>query len=1223
MSHRYNNIKSRTLMASIVAFLTLAGSMSTPVVAQEKKEAGQLEEITVTGSRIVRKDYVSNSPIVTVDSAQFESQTGLNVESYLNQMPEFNPASSPVTTQFDVQITPVNSVGVATISLRGFGPNRNLVLVDGKRPVPVNALMVTDVNGIPSAMIQRVETITGGASAVYGADAVGGVTNFILRDNFQGLEFDGQYGVTEAGDGDEYRLTAVAGTEISEGRGNITIGAEYYNRDKALNKNRDFFTKAWASPDQGGNFIGFLQGVNGYNCVFNCPNATVANALFPNAPAGTTISSPSSLFFGNIGFVSTFYFNPNGSVFWNGSRAGLTKLDQSILDGSKYTLQNVYDTSVSTFVGGVLNPAAPVAAQQLKYNFVDGYTSGPQERYSFMMNSHYDITDKLQFFSRATFAQSKTRTLLAGNSAIFGWEADIPYNAAVDSPIAPAAITAASTAAQVAAVLANPAAFPNPTYCGHLATTNTGGAACTPLHPVPLELAILLNARGNPAGAWVPQWNTENEFPYRNTLDTTSTWQVEGGLKMDLPFRDWTGEAYFSHGQSNEFNINTGNMSLSRYRALAALPDYGANANLKGNAQFLVPSVTGQAAFIGTASSTNFGTNAVTCGSGFYDLYFTQKDKPLSDDCKYAIGATLESQTESYQDIVELNLQGGIYDLPAGELRGAAGFQYRDNRVQFYPDILQSSASFMDQVVGVYPTGYLGEGSIANTDVSTSVKDLYAELLVPIVKDLPYLKKLELELGARHSDYDHAPTTWSYKFLGNAQVNDWLRFRGGYNRATRAPNLGELYLNPQQIFTGAANFGDACGYQSSAPWGAAGAVVRPVGAAGAGTVAPLVGGQTVAGATSTYLICQAQMANAAAINAYYVATAANSGTAGAAFNWILQKGNANLDSEAADTFTAGVVLSSPFSNPWLAGLSGTIDWWMVDIKHAIQQYSIDYASYLCYGTTTVTTAAQAAAQAASPACQLVPRSTATGGALTATIAYDNLATISDSGVDFTLNWTAQIKDLGFNAPGTLSANVQTTWLQYYETKQSPLDFDIQTDWNGSLGPTLTGTNPGAYEYRVFSSFTYALDNWSVSLRWRHLPSVKQAAQASQEAIIANNAAVAAGAPGRILSYTPGGINGMWQEVDSYDQLDLSFNWDINKTYSIRGGITNVMDWEPNVTAAASGYPAGTTLAGVCNGAPGCNNPLAYSLPTPSYGITNGGYYDTLGRRFFVGIKARF
>jgi len=141
--------------------------------AQEAAPNQALEEVVVTGSRILRRDNSSNSPIVTIESDQFQAQMGLNFEAYLNQLPEYNPAASPTTTQGDVQITPVNSVGIASISLRGLGPNRSLVLTNGKRTVPINALMVTDVNSIPSALVQRVETITGGASSCISSPASG------------------------------------------------------------------------------------------------------------------------------------------------------------------------------------------------------------------------------------------------------------------------------------------------------------------------------------------------------------------------------------------------------------------------------------------------------------------------------------------------------------------------------------------------------------------------------------------------------------------------------------------------------------------------------------------------------------------------------------------------------------------------------------------------------------------------------------------------------------------------------------------------------------------------------------------------------------------------------------------------------------------------------------------------------------------------------------------
>src|SRR6202041_2353590 len=180
----------------------------------------KLEEVTVTGSRIRRKDLTSASPLITIDSEQLEQRAGLNLESYLNQLPNFNPAQTPTTENSDVQPSAVNTVGISTISLRGFGPNRNLVLIDGHRTTPVNALMETDINSIPAAMIDRVEIITGGASAVYGADAIGGVTNFILKKNLEGASIDVQDGISQAGDGNELRVSTLLGSKIADGKGN-------------------------------------------------------------------------------------------------------------------------------------------------------------------------------------------------------------------------------------------------------------------------------------------------------------------------------------------------------------------------------------------------------------------------------------------------------------------------------------------------------------------------------------------------------------------------------------------------------------------------------------------------------------------------------------------------------------------------------------------------------------------------------------------------------------------------------------------------------------------------------------------------------------------------------------------------------------------------------------------------------------------------------------------
>ncbi|MBX5462536.1 MAG: TonB-dependent receptor [Steroidobacteraceae bacterium] len=341
------------------------------------------------------------------------------------------------------------------------------------------------------------------------------------------------------------------------------------------------------------------------------------------------------------------------------------------------------------------------------------------------------------------------------------------------------------------------------------------------------------------------------------------------------------------------------------------------------------------------------------------------------------------------------------------------------------------------------------------------------------------------------------------------------------------------------------------------------------------------------------------------------------------FAWTYQEGNPNLKSERANTWTAGIVFTSRAENAWLAGLTGAIDWWKVDLKDAIQQYSIDYARYLCYGTVIVTTPEEAAAQANTEACRNVPRNLANGAATTMLLKYDNLATIATSGVDVQLNWTAGLSDLGFgNLPGRVGMNVQASILDYYKTKASPQAFDVETDWKGSLGPTLSGTNPGAYSYRLNTAFSYTLPNMSFSLRWRHLPSVTTAAAAAERAIVENNERVANGGDGVILSYTPTTAI----KAKRYDIFDLSGTWNATEHLSLRAGIDNLFDRMPVITGATAGYPSGTNLSAVCDQAAealGCKDPTSLSYPNDGAGTTSAGFYDTLGRRYFLGFKATF
>ena len=169
--------KSRLAMAVAIAS---TGSMES--IAQGNAPGESIEEVVVTGSRIKRQDYVANSPISTVTAEQMNITSGTTIDKYLNTLPQINPSSGSTSNN------PGNN-GQSNVNLRGLGANRNLVLIDGRRAMPSSSDMTVDLNTIPSVLIDSIEIVTGGAGAVYGADAVAGAVNIKLKDDFEGFDF--------------------------------------------------------------------------------------------------------------------------------------------------------------------------------------------------------------------------------------------------------------------------------------------------------------------------------------------------------------------------------------------------------------------------------------------------------------------------------------------------------------------------------------------------------------------------------------------------------------------------------------------------------------------------------------------------------------------------------------------------------------------------------------------------------------------------------------------------------------------------------------------------------------------------------------------------------------------------------------------------------------------------------------------------------------------------
>ncbi|GGN41873.1 TonB-dependent receptor [Novosphingobium indicum] len=188
------------------------------------------DAIVVTGTRIVNPNLVTSSPIGVVGEEEINLRQATNAEELIGELPGVAPGINASVNN--------GSGGTATFNLRGLGDNRNLVLLDGQRIVPADLDGVTDLNNIPVALVERVEIVTGGASSVYGADAVTGVVNFVTKKDFSGVDVTSSFGTTERGDGQRFRTDVTVGGNFDDGRGNAVLSVGYQSIDPVLQGDR-------------------------------------------------------------------------------------------------------------------------------------------------------------------------------------------------------------------------------------------------------------------------------------------------------------------------------------------------------------------------------------------------------------------------------------------------------------------------------------------------------------------------------------------------------------------------------------------------------------------------------------------------------------------------------------------------------------------------------------------------------------------------------------------------------------------------------------------------------------------------------------------------------------------------------------------------------------------------------------------------------------------------
>jgi outer membrane receptor protein involved in Fe transport len=952
------------------------------------------------------------------------------------------------------------------VNLRNLGTNRNLVLVDGRRVQPINGSLAVDLNTIPSAAIESVEVISGGAAAVYGADAISGVVNLILKKNFQGVQFDAQYGITQEGDGQEYQLSALLGTNYADNKGNIMFGATYSNRGDIKGKDRDWVRAGWKDPGttSGGTVPG-SSNLSSWNC-------------------GTPCGAP--------GFLS------GGSIIAIDQNGALFDPTNPTNPAHPYTGPMGYDA------GFKINPDHSLAY----FDKNNSYLSVPLERYSIFANTNYKFNDHISMFSEARFTENFSIARGAHIGLFNIWAIQVPYNAAYDDP-------------------ASPTFGQGPQGFAH--------------HPVPAQLAALLNARNIPNATTAP-WQYEggvDYLPAYRTETTNNVYQLIGGLRGDLPVKDWTWEVYGSHGKTSQnAYLPESFLSYPRVQQLFSADYYG-----KG----------------WTNPQTIAVAGSCTSGLPIFNADGTVNNtSSVSKDCADYVTQRMNNVTSLQEDVMEANLQGTLLDIWSGPLQFALGADYRSEQYTFTPDSGYNANQGYANVVNniALPLGVSG---------TTFVKEAYVELAIPLLKDIPLVKKLEIDPGYRISDYNTSGSISTWKATLDWRLTDWVGFRGGFQRANRAPNVVELF-SPLGASSIDFNAVDACGNWAGVTpsWGNSAANPNRL---------------------NLQTLCQYLMVRDGAPSSLYVPGQASADNynfnvfgqqTAFPFDLAVQGGNPKLQSERADTYTIGAVFRSSFEAAALQRLSLSVDYYHINIDGAIAvpshltvyQQCLDGQYNPLIGSAAGShTGAELAA--GNPYCALIQReyipaqNLVFGADRKFKAQYVNLGAIQTSGVDVQLDWSSHFADLGMSSvPGSLSANVTYTRVNKYDIV--PFPGAAAVDNNGS------GFN---FKYRTFATLTYSNAAFSVGLRWQYWPSLDPAPGAAANAV----------------------------GVDSHNQTDLFARWGFSDHYELRAGIDNLLNADPEVVGAAFSTP----------GALSNNNALGSSAA----------YNDTFGRRFYIGLKA--
>jgi len=976
--------------------------------AVEAAQGGIIEQVVVTGSRIARDPNLGSvAPVQSVNAEDIKLSGKPDVADVLRQIPALSTSTSAEGSVDGIFASSLTSVGESVLQLRGMGTARTLVLVDGRRHVAgVEGTQAVDIGSIPQGLIERVEILTGGASSIYGADAVTGVVNFILKDDFEGVEVDVSSGVSGENDGETSRFSVLFGENFADGRGNVTFGLDASKRkyirygDRSHSANNGLwrsqsnpalnFQDGDIDPTATPNFAQFYAVDNGYfPRGFAIPSADGFAADFEDAFGSAPSLTPAELALiqrGATAPISAILRRPTFSISSN--RGVIAPADfaysgldldgngnEDCLDSSVGFQSLLEDVNAFGIAGGcwVVNDDGTVRPYRdgqiagifnqfggdgIPDFFDRGRLTPDDQRVTLNTTFGYDLTETLRVFGEAKMSKQEV-------------EWGDPLNTFYDL------LTVA----------------PDNPY-------------------IPAELQALAEERG---GLFI----TRDPSDLGRNIDQNERETRRFVLGIEGEFQNgWTYELSANQGNFRRTYEDRNAVIQDRwFAAIDVTTDDAGNPICRSDVDPTPPPTT--------------PFNIPLFVPGF--LTFTPGDgqcRPanilggpgaISQEAIDWVTTTTTQEFEIEQTVYSGFVSGTLdfFELPGGKIAFAAGAEYREE---------ESTSKYDGLILGVVPVDTpdanagelvrdlgLAQNSLVfdpetivnNSSGDYDVSEVFLELSFPILADAYLARELTFDAAARLSDYSTIGSTQTWNVgLSWAPVDD-LRLRGTYAEAIRAPNIFELF-DPEQGIT----------------------ISRDLEPCDAAAIDQLLSAGDPRGAN--------RQANclAAGIPAGWVnpLTARFSG---------VSQGNADLEEETAETLSFGVVLQPRF----LDGLTVSVDYWDIEIEDAIEAVSARDILNNCYD----------AASFPNQYCGLFERNQDTNSAQYLGLTFlrqtrINFGSIETAGVDFSAEYLFALGEHEF------LAGVSGTWVDKLDYFFDPSDSSAVDPELGELGrPEWAGT----------------------------------------------------------------------------------------------------------------------------------------------------------------------